>query len=81
MTNVINRVLEKVGGPSALSRLLNIRPQAVSQWRRVPVERVLEIERVTGITRHELRPDIYPLHDGLGMIPLSIPSTQESGAK
>jgi DNA-binding transcriptional regulator YdaS (Cro superfamily) len=26
----------------------------------VPVARVLDVERITGITRHELRPDIYP---------------------
>lgn len=80
MTNVITRVLEKAGGPSALSRLLGIRPQAVSQWRRIPVERVIEIERATGIDRHELRPDIYPLHDGCTTsFPAS--STQEGGAK
>lgn len=33
-----------------------------SRWetgrRRVPADRVLEIERVTGISRHELRPDL-----------------------
>lgn len=27
--------------------------------RRVPAERVLDVERVTGISRHELRPDLY----------------------
>lgn len=33
--------------------------QAISQWKKVPVERVLVIERLSGISRHELRPDIY----------------------
>lgn len=37
-----------------------VSPQAISQWSRVPVLRVLDVERVTGIPRHELRPDIYP---------------------
>jgi DNA-binding transcriptional regulator YdaS (Cro superfamily) len=32
---------------------------AVSQWDRVPAERVLTVERVTGIRREVLRPDIY----------------------
>ena len=27
---------------------------------RVPAERVLKIEEVTGVSRHELRPDLYP---------------------
>jgi DNA-binding transcriptional regulator YdaS (Cro superfamily) len=39
---------------------LGISHGAVSQWVQVPVERVLEVERITGIPRHELRPDIYP---------------------
>lgn len=51
----------KAGGPSALaSQLGNLTSQAVSQWRRIPAERVLDVERITGIARHELRPDIYP---------------------
>jgi DNA-binding transcriptional regulator YdaS (Cro superfamily) len=39
---------------------LGITHGAISQWDKVPVERVLDVERVTGIPRHELRPDIYP---------------------
>lgn len=32
------------------------------RWGRkgVPAERVLEVERITGVSRHDLRPDIYP---------------------
>lgn len=47
------------GGPSALARQLGIKPQGVSQWRRVPSERVLEVERITGFSRYQIRPDIY----------------------
>ena len=50
----------KVGGVSALAKALGVTSQAVSQWRRVPVERVLDAEKLTGIPRHEFRPDIYP---------------------
>ncbi len=40
---------------------LGITQGAVSQWRRVPAGRVLDVERVTGISRHVLRPDLYPV--------------------
>lgn len=54
---------EAVKGPSGLARALerDISPQAISQWKRVPAERVLEVERATGISRHKLRPDLYPV--------------------
>lgn len=51
----------KVGGASGLARALSddISPQAVSQWKRVPAERVADVERATGVARHRLRPDIF----------------------
>lgn len=49
------------GWPHArLARELgDITPQAISQWERVPAKRVLDIERITGVSRHQLRPDIF----------------------
>lgn len=49
-------------GNTGLARALNgdITPQAVSQWKQVPAERVLDVERATGVSRHRLRPDLYP---------------------
>lgn len=41
---------------------LGVSRQAVNVWflrHRVPAERVLEIERLSGISRHELRPDVF----------------------
>lgn len=35
----------------------------VRKSRPLPAELVLAVERETGISRHELRPDIYPLQD------------------
>lgn len=44
-----------------LARILDVDKSAVSRWARgrVPAERVVEIERMTGIPRSELRPDLY----------------------
>jgi DNA-binding transcriptional regulator YdaS (Cro superfamily) len=42
-----------------LAVALGITPGAISQWDRVPAERVLEVEKATGIPRQVLRPDVY----------------------
>jgi DNA-binding transcriptional regulator YdaS (Cro superfamily) len=51
--------LEAAGGLRSLARLLGITHQAIAQWKRVPAERLLEIERATGVARETLRPDLY----------------------
>lgn len=59
----IQAAVEKAGGVNALALMVGVSYQAVQQWvksRRVPAERVLDIERATGVARHALRPDIYP---------------------
>lgn len=53
------QALTAVGGPSALATKLFITSQAISQWRRVPAARVLDVEAATGVSRHALRPDIF----------------------
>jgi DNA-binding transcriptional regulator YdaS (Cro superfamily) len=42
-----------------VARKLGITPGAISQWDRVPAERVPAVEKATGIPRHRLRPDLY----------------------
>jgi DNA-binding transcriptional regulator YdaS (Cro superfamily) len=58
----LSRAIAAAGSQQTLARALGITQQALSQWkqRRVPAERVLDIERITGVPRHDLRPDIYP---------------------
>ena len=46
------------GRRGELARALEITPGALSQWGQVPHDRVLDVERITGISRHELRPDL-----------------------
>jgi len=59
MIDIVERAAEKAGGVVALARELGIKHTAMYSWNRVPAERVLDIERVTGISRHDLRPDIF----------------------
>lgn len=59
MIEIVTKAAEKAGGVVALSRELGIKHTALYSWKRVPAERVVDIERVTGISRHELRPDIF----------------------
>ncbi len=61
------RAAAKVGGLAQLATRLNISRSALSQWDKVPADRVVEIERLTGVSRIELRPDLY-----VGMAHLSM---------
>ncbi|MQA53708.1 transcriptional regulator [Pseudomonas piscis] len=59
----IKKAASAAGSQSALARHLKVTPQAVQKMcatGRVPAERVLDIERLTGVHRSELRPDLYP---------------------
>ncbi len=60
MDEALRRAIQSVGGIYALARALGLTHQAIYQWEKCPVLRVLEIERLTGVPREELRPDVYP---------------------
>lgn len=65
-TQPLQRALTACGGPAALARRLGLTPQAVCKWHQVPAERVLAVEAacrhtVDPVSRHELRPDLYPV--------------------
>lgn len=56
----LRSIIQKAGGPVKVAAALGITSSAVSQWKRVPPERVLAMEAATGVPRYELRPDMYP---------------------
>ncbi|QAY96680.1 CI repressor [Methylovirgula ligni] len=59
------------GQKAKLAEALNVDRSIVSRWieRRVPAERVLEVERATGIHRSKIRPDLYPPSELEGAAP------------
>ena len=60
---IVVQAIEAAGGVAILGRGLGVSSQAISQWDRVPAERVLEVERLSGVPRTALRPDLYPPSD------------------
>ncbi len=60
--NAIERAVEQAGGQVSLAKAISVTPQAVNQWVTkglVPAARCLAVETATGISRHDLRPDVF----------------------
>jgi TorA maturation chaperone TorD len=51
--------IKAAGSVSALARGLGISQPSVSAWSRIPAERVVAVEGLTGVRREFLRPDLY----------------------
>lgn len=66
MKRNISKVIKSLGGQSEIARKLGIKQTSVFGWIRrgnIPAARVLQIEKLSNgnFTRHQLRPDLYPL--------------------
>lgn len=59
----LQRAIAVAKSQERLAIAIGITKQAVSQWQKVPIERVRIVERVTGISRYELRPDFFLIDD------------------
>src|SRR4051795_11983161 len=55
----LSEAIEAAGGVSELARRIGISQPSVSNWDKVPAERVLAVEAATGVQRMRLRPDLY----------------------
>lgn len=60
MIEIVEKAAEEVGGVVALARRLRMKNHnTFYSWQRVPAQWVLEIEQITGVSRHEIRPDVF----------------------
>jgi len=55
----LQEAIRAVGGVSELARRIGISQPSVSNWDRIPAERVLTVEAATGVGRSVLRPDLF----------------------
>ncbi|MFN3655873.1 MAG: Cro/CI family transcriptional regulator [Pseudolabrys sp.] len=55
----LSEAIDAVGGVSELARRIGIAQPSVSNWNRVPADRVVAVEVATGVSRMRLRPDLY----------------------
>ena len=61
------KAIKIAGGQCALAEKLGVAQCTVSAWinrnkKAPPSEFVLKIEEITGVSRHELRPDVFGKH-------------------
>lgn len=57
---------EAVGGEAKLAELIGKTRSHISTWKwrgMIPAELAIPIERASGVSRHILRPDLYPIED------------------
>ncbi len=79
-SRALNEAILKIGSQSALARLLGVSQPAVSGWHKrgtpLPAEHVLAVEAATGVSKHDLRPDIYPRDRGITHIDAPTPGSR-----
>ncbi|MGE4061978.1 MAG: pyruvate, phosphate dikinase [Rhodospirillaceae bacterium] len=79
--NALERAITEAGGVTALARAINVTPQAISQWDRVPAERAIAVEQATKgkVTRQELRPDLFGEPKKPVAVPAPTPAPPHNG--
>ncbi len=55
----LDEAIRAAGGITELARRIGISQPSVSNWERIPAERVLAVEAATGVARSVLRPDLF----------------------
>jgi len=69
----LQAAVAQAGSQSALARMCGVSQTAVWKWiqrsKWLPAELCLVVERETGVSKHLLRPDIYPSNPTLDVVP------------
>src|SRR5262249_43601853 len=55
----LNEAIQAAGGVGALARKIGISQPSVSNWTRIPADRIAAVEAATGVGRAVLRPDLF----------------------
>jgi len=59
----ITEAVNAVGGQVVLAKILDVNPSLISQWvtgrLKVAARHCLAIKAATGVSRHDLRPDVF----------------------
>lgn len=81
-TEALIAAVSIAGGQSAFARLVGVSQTSVWRWienrKLLPAEHVLCAEHGTGVSRHDLRPDLYPRDDT--PVVQAVPPTAEAGS-
>ena len=75
----LDRAIDAAGGIAQLARKIGIAQPSVSNWNRVPAQRVIAVEAATGVSRKQLRPDLYsgPAVEGDALDPVDAARMRE----
>ncbi|WP_082444195.1 transcriptional regulator [Sphingomonas sp. Leaf242] len=76
----LKKAADIAGSQAELGRMCGVSQPAVWKWlqssKRLPAEHCLTVERETGVSKHLLRPDIYPAD----LSSISLPVDDASGS-
>lgn len=63
--SALKAAVDRIGSQGRMARLCGVKQPSVWRWvhkmGELPAQHVLKVEEATGISRHDLRPDIYPV--------------------
>lgn len=61
--DALEKAVEKLGSQTNIAKLVNVKPPTVSAWlsgkRPIPAKRAIQIEKLTGVSRKDLCPQVF----------------------